>query len=173
MVFVRWIELQHHYLSIVLIEQTKTCPLDKINYPLYMEITPEQLRWMREERRMTREELAAELDCSASAIVHWEGSKRAIPSWVADKMFAKLPITFTVQDLAEMYDLCREEAFTMSELIQEAVRSLIAQRRQNQTPPSTKKAPQSGYQTPHIITLPESKVAETPPPPPRKNGTED
>lgn len=103
-----------------------------------MEITPHQLRWMREQRRMTREELAAELDCSASAIVQWEGNKRAIPSWVADKMFAKLPITFTVQELAEMYQLCRDEAYTMSELIQEAVRLLIADRRENQTPNVTK-----------------------------------
>ena len=100
-----------------------------------MEITPEQLRWMREERRLTREELAKELDCSPGAIVQWEGRKRAIPSWVADKMFAKLPITFTIQELAEMYQLCRDDALTMSELIQEAVRHLITQRRQQ--PPAT------------------------------------
>lgn len=101
-------------------------------------MTPEQLRWMREQRKMTREELARELDCSASAIVQWEGDKRAIPSWVADKMFAKLPITFTIQELAEMYELCREEACTMSELIQDAVRHLIDQRRGQQTPNVTK-----------------------------------
>lgn len=103
-----------------------------------MDITPEQLRWMREQRRMTRDELAKELDCSAGAIVQWEGGKRSIPSWVADKMFAKLPITFTIQELAEMYELCREEAYTMSELIQEAVRALIAQRKVPQTPNVTK-----------------------------------
>ena len=37
-----------------------------------------------------------------------------------------------------MYELCREEAFTMSELIQEAVRHLIEQRRGQQTPNVTK-----------------------------------
>ena len=98
-----------------------------------MEITPEQLRYLREQRRLTREELADELGCSASAIVQWEGTKRAIPSWVTDKMFAKMPVSFTVQELAEMYDLCREEAFSMSELIQEAVRMRLEQRRAAQT----------------------------------------
>jgi|GEM_PF-2246651 len=103
-----------------------------------MEITPEQLRYLREQRKMTREELAKELDCSAGAIVQWEGSKRAIPSWVADKMFSKLPVTFTVQELAEMYDLCREAACTMSELIQDSIRALLEQRRENQSPKITK-----------------------------------
>lgn len=131
-----------------------------------MEMTPEQLRFLRDQRGLTREQLALDLgDCTASTINKWERGINPIPSWVADKMFAKLPITFTVQELAEMYDLCREEAYTMSELIQEAVRSLIAQHRQNQTPHATKKAPYT-----NIISLPESKVAETPP---RKNGTED
>lgn len=106
-----------------------------------MELTPDALRYLREQRKMTREELARELDCSASAIVHWEGGKREIPSWVADKMFAKLPITFTVQELAELYDLCREEAFTMSELIQEAVRNLLEERRENKTAPASLSPP--------------------------------
>ena len=131
-----------------------------------MEITPEQLRYLREQRRMTREELAAELDCSAGAIVQWEGSKRAIPSWVADKMFAKMPVSFTVQELAEMYDLCREEALNMSELIQEAVRMRLEQRRASQT---------KGIQNITYRSAPEQsmRVADDPPRPRKKNGTED
>lgn len=136
----------------------KTCTLDKKSYPLDMEITPDQLRYLREQRKMTRDELAAELDCSASAIVHWEGGKRAIPNWVADKMFAKLPITFTMQELGEMYDLCREEAFSMTELIQESVRSMLSERREKQTPSATKNPDLRGK----IIKLPESKVAQDP-----------
>lgn len=103
-----------------------------------MEITPEQLRYLREQRKMTREELAKELDCSAGAIVQWEGAKRAIPSWVADKMFSKLPITFTVQELGEMYDLCREEACSMTELIQDAIRYTLQKRRDAKVPKTTK-----------------------------------
>lgn len=87
---------------------------------------------------MTRDELAKELGCSASAIVQWEGGTRSIPSWVADKMFSKLPISFTVQELAEMYDLCREEACTMSELIQDSISALLEQRRGSQSPKVTK-----------------------------------
>lgn len=126
-----------------------------------MEITPEQLRYLREQRKMTREELAKELDCSAGAIVQWEGSKRAIPSWVADKMFSKLPISFTVQELAEMYDLCREEHCTMSEFIQDSIRALLQQRRENQSPKPTRFSQQK----------PLDKAAEDPRD--YKTGTED
>lgn len=119
---------------------------------------------------MTREELADELDCSAGAIVHWEGGKRAIPSWVADKMFSKLPITFTVQELSEMYELCREGAYTMSELIQESVRELIRVRREAKTPKATKN-PQGAVGS-NIVPL-DKGAGEQPRPPRRKNGTED
>lgn len=131
-----------------------------------MEITPDQLRYLREQRRMTRDELADELKCSASAIVHWEGGKREIPSWVADKMFAKLPIEFTVQELSEMYDLCREEGFSMGELIQESVRRRLEQRRAAQT----KDVQNFTYRSAPEQSM---RVAEDPPPPRKKNGTED
>lgn len=135
-----------------------------------MDMTSEQLRFLREQRDMTREDLANYLgDCSASTVNKWERGIHAVPSWVADKMFAKMPITFTVQDLAEMYELCREEAFTMSELIQEAVRSLLEERRENKTAAATKNSQLKG----NIISLPENKVAEDTPKPRKKNGTED
>jgi DNA-binding XRE family transcriptional regulator len=50
-----------------------------------MEITLEQLLQLRKERRLTRAELAQQLGCSAGAIVQWEGGKRSIPAWVAEK----------------------------------------------------------------------------------------
>ena len=130
-----------------------------------MEITPDQLRYLREQRRMTREELADELGCSSGAIVQWERATRSIPSWVADKLFAKMPVEFTIQELAEMYELCREEAFGMSELIQEAVRMRLEQRRASQT---------KGIQNITYRSAPEQsmRVAEDPPPPRNKNGTE-
>ena len=111
----------------------------QLKYHVPMDMTPEQLRFLREQQGMTREQLAAYLgDCTASTVNKWERGMHSIPAWVADKMFAKLPITFTVQELAEMYELCREEACTMSELIQDAVRHLIDQRRGQQTPNVTK-----------------------------------
>ena len=121
-----------------------------------MDMTPEQLRYLRDERGLTREALADELgDCTASTINKWERGINPIPAWVADKMFAKMPVSFTIQELAEMYDLCREEAMGMSELIQEAVRSKLEQRRASQTPPATKFAQFPAQQ-------PSSPVAEDP-----------
>lgn len=90
-----------------------------------MELTPEQLFHLRKERGLTREELAKELDCSAGAIVQWEGNKRTIPSWVADKMYAKFPLNFTVQELAEMFELCAKLKCTMPQLIERSVRHAI------------------------------------------------
>lgn len=132
-----------------------------------MEMTGEQLKFLREQRGMTREDLAAFLgDSSASTVNKWERNIHPVPQWVADKMFSKLPISFTVEELSEMYELCREEAFSMGELIQEAVRMRLEQRRAAKTP---------GKQNITYLAQHEqsSKVAEDPPKPPRKNGTED
>lgn len=94
-----------------------------------MEITPDQLLYLRKQRGLTREELAQELKCSAGAIVQWEGSKREIPSWVADKMFSKLPVEFTMEELNELFAICRELNCTMGELLGDSVRHLIEERR--------------------------------------------
>lgn len=127
-----------------------------------MDMTPEQLRYLRDLRGLTREALSDELgDCTASTINKWERGINPIPSWVADKMFSKLPVSFTVQELAEMYDLCREEACTMSELIQDSIRALLTQRRESQSPKVTK--------FPHQKPL--DKAAEDPRD--YKTGTED
>lgn len=101
-----------------------------------MDITPEQLQHLRKERGLTREELAKELDCSAGAIVQWEGNKRSIPSWVADKMFAKFPLNFTVQELDEMFQLCQTLKCTMPQLLERSVRQLIEAK-----PPATPPQP--------------------------------
>jgi len=132
-----------------------------------MDMTPDQLRYLRDERLLTREALAEELgDCTASTINKWERGINPIPSWVADKMFAKMPVSFTVQELAEMYELCREEALNMSELIQEAVRMRLEQRRAAQTKDIQKITYRSAPEQ-------SMRVAEDPPPPRKKNGTED
>lgn len=95
-----------------------------------MEITSDQLRYLREQQGMTREQLAEYLgDSSASTVNKWERGINPVPSWVADKMLAKLPITFSVQELTEMFDLCREQSCSLSDLIQQSVRTLIDQRR--------------------------------------------
>lgn len=62
-------------------------------------MTPESLKQLRLSRDLTREELAKELQCSASAIVHWEGGQREIPSWVEEKMLRTLKITLPLDEL--------------------------------------------------------------------------
>jgi transcriptional regulator with XRE-family HTH domain len=91
-----------------------------------MEITPEQLLQLRKERRLTRQELANELGCSPGAIVQWEGRKRGIPAWVADKMYSNLPLEFTIQELAEMFQLCQQLGCTIPELFQDSIRATLS-----------------------------------------------
>jgi transcriptional regulator with XRE-family HTH domain len=92
-----------------------------------MEITPEQLLQLRKDRKLTRQELAKELGCSAGAIVQWEGRKRGIPAWVADKMYANLPLEFSIQELEEMFQLCQHLGCSMTELLQNSVRATLTQ----------------------------------------------
>lgn len=130
-----------------------------------MDMTPNQLRFLREQRNMTRDDLANYLgDCTASTINKWERSINPVPAWVADKMFSKMPVEFTLEELAEMYELCREEACSMSELIQDGVRELLRVRRLSQTSGATK-FPQQ---------IPLDKVAEPPAEykAPKKTGTD-
>lgn len=144
-----------------------------------MEITPDQLLYLRKQRGLTREELAKELKCSAGAIVQWEGGKREIPPWVANKMFSKLPVEFTMEELNELFDICRELNCTMGELLGDSVRHLIEERRNQRiekiqagsgksvedqacadTAPSTDSSPPSP-QTPPT----RAKIVQLPPPP--------
>lgn len=92
-----------------------------------MEITPEQLLHLRKERKLTRVELAKKLGCSPGAIVQWEGAKRSIPAWVADKMRGAFPLDFSIQELAEMFQLCQQFGCTMSELLQDSIRATLKQ----------------------------------------------
>jgi DNA-binding XRE family transcriptional regulator len=91
-------------------------------------MTPETLLHLRKERMLTRDELAAELGCSASAIVHWEGGARVIPDWVAEKMYRTLPLEFTVDELAELYDMARELNIGLHALFAKSLRPMIEDR---------------------------------------------
>lgn len=91
-------------------------------------MTPEILLHLRKQRMLTREELAKDIGCSASAIVQWEGGTRAIPDWVAEKMYRTLPIEFTIDELAELYDICRELKVGMHQLVADALRPMIQDR---------------------------------------------
>jgi transcriptional regulator with XRE-family HTH domain len=91
-------------------------------------MTPEILLHLRKQRMLTREELAKDIGCSASAIVQWEGGTRAIPDWVAEKMYRTIPIEFTIDELAELYEICRELKIGLHQLFADALRPMIQDR---------------------------------------------
>ena len=126
-------------------------------------MTHEILRKLRADRMMTREELAKELGCSAGAIVQWETDpskpgSRSIPDWVAEKMYRTLPIEFTIDELAELYDICRELKVGMHQLVADALRPMIQDRIRHRELKAQK--PLSGC--PVNAVNPVNKVAEDP-----------
>jgi len=123
-------------------------------------MTSEILLHLRKQRMLTREELAKELGCSASAIVHWEGGAREIPEWVAEKMYRTIPIEFTIDELAELYDICRELKVGMHQLVADALRPMIQDRIRQRELKAQK--PLSGC--PVNAVNPVNKVAEDAPP---------
>jgi transcriptional regulator with XRE-family HTH domain len=99
-------------------------------------MTPEYLRDLRESRGLTRDELATELGCSASAIVQWELNKRAIPAWVEEKMLSNVEIKFPISDLHTLLDYARESGESFETFLSTAVREYLANHRSKQVAPS-------------------------------------
>jgi transcriptional regulator with XRE-family HTH domain len=98
-------------------------------------MTPKQLRQLREARGLTRDELAAELGCSAGAIVQWEHGKRTIPGWVEERMMRAIPVTLPLADLAAFLDHCRARDLDFHTALSEALTDwLITQTGQSVTP---------------------------------------
>lgn len=86
-------------------------------------MTPETLRYLREQRGLTREELAEFLgDCSASTVNKWERNMHAIPQWVEDKMLRHIPIQLPYQELHELLDEASTSGRSASAIIAEALR---------------------------------------------------
>lgn len=121
-------------------------------------MTPETLLHLRKQRMLTREELAKELGCSASAIVHWEGGAREIPDWVAEKMYRTLPIELTIDELGELYDICRELGIGMHQLVGDALRPKIQERIRQREAAATRKPIQ--YSSGQGGSVPERRIAE-------------
>lgn len=129
-------------------------------------MTHDILRKLRADRGLTREELAKELGCSAGAIVQWETDpnkpgSRSIPDWVAEKMYRTLPIELTIDELGELYDICRELGIGMHQLVAEALRPKIQERIRQREEKATRK-PVEYKSAPGGIggTVPERRVAQ-------------
>jgi|GEM_PF-2131296 len=88
-------------------------------------MTAEQLRHLRESRDLTRDELASELQCSASAIVHWEGGKRSIPAWVEEKMLRKVKVEMPLEDLDILLEHARATGKNFQQVLGDALRRYL------------------------------------------------
>ena len=123
-------------------------------------MTPEILLHLRKQRMLTREQLAKDIGCSASAIVQWEGGTRSIPEWVAEKMYRTLRVEFTIDELCELYDICRDLKIGLHQLVADALRPMIQDRIRQRELKAQK--PLSGC--PVNAVNPVNKVAEDAPP---------
>lgn len=126
-------------------------------------MTPETLRKLRETRGLTREELAAELKCSASAIVQWEGNKRTIPDWVEEKMLSNVQVKFPISDLHSLLDFARESGESFEDFLSSAVREYISRHRLPK--PAAPSPVKTGSIYPFPKDEPEMQVAEDAPAP--------
>lgn len=122
-------------------------------------MTPETLLHLRQQRMLTRDELAKELGLpSGSTINKWERGINPIPDWVAEKMYRTLPIELTIDELGELYDICRELGIGMHQLVGDALRPKIQERIRQREAAATRKPIQ--YSSGQGGTVPERRIAE-------------
>ncbi|MDB6118580.1 MAG: transcriptional regulator [Verrucomicrobiaceae bacterium] len=123
-------------------------------------MTGPQLRALRESRGLTRKEFADQLgDCTASTLNKWEAGIHAVPAWVEERAYREVEIALPLQDLHALLDVARDEGVTFHQILAQAVREYIAQRRAPSVipfPASTAKTPVSKPDTPHQL----ARVAE-------------
>ena len=93
-------------------------------------MTKEALRKIREDRGLTREQLAQQLGgCKAGAIVQWEGGTRTIPFWVEEKLLRSVDVTLPITELKELVDYAVQTSQPFEALVASAIREYLAHRR--------------------------------------------
>lgn len=86
-----------------------------------------ELRTIREAKRCTREQFAAELKgCTAQAIVKWERDERPIPAWVEEKLLRSVEVTLPLSELAQLLTAAVAQHRAFDELLVEALREWLA-----------------------------------------------
>lgn len=86
----------------------------------------DQLRHLRENRGLTREQLAKELgDCSASGIVKWETGVSPVPTWVEEKMLRSVKLELPLEELELLLDYAKREGISFTHLLGDAIRLLL------------------------------------------------
>ena len=90
-------------------------------------MTPETLRYLREQRGLTREQLADFLgDVTASTVNKWERDMHAIPAWVEEKMLRTIEIVLPYAELHLLLDEARTSSLPASAIIADALRLWLA-----------------------------------------------
>jgi transcriptional regulator with XRE-family HTH domain len=94
------------------------------------------MRHLRESRGETRKEFADFIgNCTASAVVQWEGGARAIPHWVEEKLLRAVSVTLPLDELSQLVELATARGLPFEDLLSQALRDYIAEHsRQNIVP---------------------------------------
>lgn len=91
-------------------------------------MTPETLRYLREQRGLTREELAEFLgDCSASTVNKWERNINPVPAWVEDKMLRSIPVTLPLDELYLLINEAHKSNRSAASILGESIRIWLTQ----------------------------------------------
>ncbi len=90
-------------------------------------MSPTQLRTLRAQR--TRAEYAAQLGCSASAIVQWEGGTRPIPTWVEEKALRGANVSLPVDEMRDIIELAQSSGSSFEAILGDALRAHLAAHR--------------------------------------------
>lgn len=93
-------------------------------------ITATQLKLLRTQRGMTRNEMAALLGCTPHQLVHWESGDRNIPHWVTEKIYGSLAITLPLTDLQTLMVHAQKTGVDLATLLTRCIRTYLDQTRE-------------------------------------------
>ncbi len=100
-------------------------------------MTHELLRYLREQRGLTREQLADYLgDCTASTVNKWERDINPVPAWVADKMLRGIPIKLPVHEMLALLTEARVTGQSAESILGDAIRLWLEKTRPRMENPS-------------------------------------
>lgn len=92
-------------------------------------ITATQLKLLRTQQGMTRNEMAALLGCTPHQLVHWESGDRNIPHWLTEKIYGSLAITLPLTDLQTLMVHAQKTGVDLATLLTRCIRTYLDQTR--------------------------------------------
>ena len=92
-------------------------------------MTGDELRHLRESRKLTRKQCALELgDCSASGLVKWERGATPVPQWVAEKMLRRVKLDLPLEELHHLLAHSLTHGLSFPVILTEAIRAYLRRR---------------------------------------------